>query len=156
MNINATLILQSLAMLIFVWFCMQVVWPPILKALDERRTRIADGLAASDRAEKALEEANQKVDEEIKTAREKAHDIIEQANQRHSQILEQAKDDAMGERQRQVAAGEAEITLSANQAREDLRASVANLAVLGASRILEKEIDADAHRELLDKLIAEI
>ncbi|MGD9265375.1 MAG: F0F1 ATP synthase subunit B [Lysobacterales bacterium] len=156
MNINATLILQSLAMLIFVWFCMQVVWPPILKALDERRTRIADGLAASDRAEKALEEANQKVDEEIKTAREKAHDIIEQANQRHSQILEQAKDDAMGERQRQVAAGEAEITLSANQAREDLRATVANLAVLGASRILEKEIDADAHRELLDKLIAEI
>ena len=156
MNINATLILQSMAMLIFVWFCMQVVWPPILKALDERRTRIADGLAASDRAEKALEEANQKVDEEIKAAREKAHDIIEQANQRHGQILEQAKDDAMGERQRQVAAGEAEITLSANQAREDLRATVANLAVLGASRILEKEIDADAHRELLDKLIAEI
>jgi F-type H+-transporting ATPase subunit b len=156
MNINATLILQSLAMLIFVWFCMQVVWPPILKALDERRTRIADGLAASDRAERALEEANQKVDEEIKAAREKAHEIIEQANQRHSQILEQAKDDAMGERQRQVAAGEAEITLSANQAREDLRATVANLAVLGASRILEKEIDADAHRELLDKLIAEI
>lgn len=156
MNINATLILQSLAMLIFVWFCMQVVWPPILKALDERRKRIADGLAASDRAEQALEEANQKVEEEIKTAREKAHDIIEQANQRHGQILEQAKDDAMGERQRQVAAGEAEITLSANQAREELRATVANLAVLGASRILEREIDADTHRKLLDKLIAEI
>ena len=156
MNINATLILQSMAMLIFVWFCMQVVWPPILKALDERRTRIADGLAASDRAEKALEEANQKVDEEIKAAREKAHDIIEQANQRHGQILEQARDDAVSERQRQVAAGEAEITLSANQAREDLRATVANLAVLGASRILEREIDADTHRELLDKLIAEI
>ena len=156
MNINATLILQSLAMLIFVWFCMQVVWPPILKALDERRKRIADGLAASDRAEQALEEANQKVEEEITTARYTSHDLIEQANQRHGQILDQAKDDAMGERQRQVAAGEAEITLSANQAREDLRASVANLAVLGASRILEKEIDAETHRELLDKLIAEI
>lgn len=156
MNINATLILQSIAMLIFVWFCMQVVWPPILKALDERRARIADGLAASDRAEKALEEANQKVEEEIKAAREKAHEIIEQANQRHGQILEQAKDDASDERQRQVAAGEAEITLSANQAREDLRATVASLAVLGASRVLEKEIDADTHRELLDKLIAEI
>lgn len=156
MNINATLILQSIAMLIFVWFCMQVVWPPILKALDERRKRIADGLAASDRAEQALEEANQKVEEEIKTAREKAHDIIEQANQRHGQILEQAKDDAVGERQRQVAAGEAEITLSANQAREELRTTVAKLAVLGASRILEKEINADTHRELLDKLITEI
>ena len=156
MNINATLILQSLAMLIFVWFCMQVVWPPILKALDERRKRIADGLAASDRAEQALEEANQKVEEEIKTAREKAHDIIEQANQRHGQILEQAKEDALGERQRQVTAGEAEITLSANQAREELRATVANLAVLGASRILEREVDTDTHRKLLDKLIAEI
>ena len=156
MNINATLILQSIAMLIFVWFCMQVVWPPILEALDGRRKRIADGLAASDRAEQALEEANQKVEEEIKTAREKAHDIIEQATQRHGQILEQAKDDALGERQRQVAAGEAEITLSTNQAREELREAVASLAVLGASRILEKEIAVETHRELLDKLIAEI
>lgn len=156
MNINATLILQSLAMLIFVWFCMQVVWPPILKALDERRAKIADGLAASDRAEKALAEANEKVEQEIKAAREKAHEIIEQANQRHGQILEQAKDDAVSERERHVAAGEAEITLSVNQAREELRATVANLAVLGASQILEREVDEVTHRELLDKLIAGI
>jgi F-type H+-transporting ATPase subunit b len=156
MNMNATLILQSIAMLIFVWFCMQVVWPPILKALDERRAKIADGLAATDRAEKALADANEKVEAEIKVARDKAHEIIDQANQRHGQILEQAKDDAVSERQRQVAAGEAEITLSANQAREELRASVASLAVLGASQILEKEIDEAAHRELLDKLIAGI
>ena len=156
MNINATLILQSIAMLIFVWFCMQVVWPPILKALDERRARIADGLAASDRAEKALAEANQQVEEEIKAARDKAHEIVEQANQRHSQILDQAKDDASGERQRQVAAGEAEIIQSANQAREELRGTVANLAVLGARQILEREVDEETHRELLDKLIAEI
>ena len=156
MNMNATLILQSIAMLIFVWFCMQVVWPPILRALDERRARIADGLAASDRAEKALADANQEVEEQIKAARDKAGEIIDQANQRHSQILDQAKDDAIGERQKQVAAGEAEITQSANQAREDLRASVASLAVLGARQILEKEIDEETHRELLDKLIAEI
>ena len=156
MNMNATLILQSIAMLIFVWFCMQVVWPPILRALDERRARIADGLAASDRAEKALADANQEVEQQIKAARDKAGEIIDQANQRHSQILDQAKDDAIGERQKQVAAGEAEITQSAHQAREDLRASVASLAVLGARQILEKEIDEETHRELLDKLIAEI
>ena len=156
MNMNATLILQSIAMLIFVWFCMQVVWPPILRALDERRARIADGLAASDRAEKALADANQEVEQQIKAARDKAGEIIDQANQRHSQILDQAKDDAIGERQKQVAAGEAEITQSANQAREDLRASVASLAVLGARQILEKEIDEETHRELLDKLSAEI
>jgi F-type H+-transporting ATPase subunit b len=136
MNINATLILQSIAMMIFVWFCMKFVWPPLLKAMDERREKIADGLAASDRAEKALVEAN--------------------SAQRHSQILDQAKDDATAERQRQVTAGEAEITQAANQAREELRSSVASIAVLGAQKILEKEIDADAHRDLIDKLIAEI
>ncbi len=156
MNINATLILQSIAMMVFIWFCMKFIWPPLLKAMDERRTRIADGLAASDRAEKALLEANQEVDKQIKAARDKAGEIVEQANQRHSQILEQAKDDAIGERKKQVSAGEAEIVQSANQAREELRATVAKLAVLGARQILEKEIDEETHRELLDKLIAEI
>ena len=156
MNMNATLILQSIAMMVFVWFCMKFIWPPLLKSMDERRARIADGLAASDRAEKALADANQEVEQQIKTARDKAGEIIEQANQRHGQILGQAKDDAVDERQRQVTAGEAEITQSANQAREELRATVAGLAVLGARQILEKEVDEDTHRELLDKLIAEI
>ena len=156
MNMNATLILQSIAMMVFVWFCMKFIWPPVLKAMDERRAKIADGLAASDRAEKALTEANQEVDKQIRAARDKAGEIIEQANVRHGQILEQAKDDAVGERQRQVTAGEAEITQSVNQAREELRASVASLAVLGASQILGREVDEDTHRELLDKLIAEI
>jgi len=145
-----------IAMLVFVWFCMKLIWPPILKAMDERRAKIADGLAASDRAEKALLDANQEVEQQIMAARDKAGEIVEQANQRHSQILDQAKDDANGERKKQVAAGEAEIIQSANQAREELRATVASLAVLGARQILEKEIDEAAHRELLDKLIAEI
>ena len=156
MNINATLILQSLAMLIFVWFCMQVVWPPILKALDQRRERIAEGLAASDIAEKELAAAKINVEKQIREARDKAGEIVDQAQQRHTQILGQAKEDAVGERKRQVAAAEAEITQSANQAREELRTAVANLAVLGASQILEREVDADTHRELLDKLINEI
>ena len=156
MNINATLILQSIAMMIFVWFCMKFVWPPLLKAMDERREKIADGLAASDRAEKALVEANSAAEEQINEARGKAGEIVDQANQRHSQILDQAKDDATAERQRQVTAGEAEIVQAANQAREELRSSVASIAVLGAQKILEKEIDAEAHRDLIDKLIAEI
>ena len=156
MNMNATLILQSIAMMVFVWFCMKFIWPPILKAMDERRAKIADGLAASDRAEKALKDANQEVEKQIMAARDKAGEIVDQANQRHGQILEQAKDDAVDERRKQVAAGEAEITQSANQAREELRATVASLAVLGARQILEKEVDAETHRELLDKLIAEI
>jgi F-type H+-transporting ATPase subunit b len=156
MNINATLILQSIAMMIFVWFCMKFLWPPLLKAMDERRERIAEGLAASDRAAKELESAKTEVDRQIREARDKAGEIVDQANQRHSQILDQAKEDASAERGRQVTAAEADIAQAANQAREELRASVASLAVLGASQILEKEVDANAHRELLDKLIAEI
>jgi len=156
MNINATLILQSIAMMIFVWFCMKFIWPPLLRALDERRERIAEGLAASDKAEKELESAKVTVEEQIREARDKAGEIVDQANQRHSQIVDQAKDDAVTERKRQVSAAEADIVQSANQAREELRSSVASLAVLGASQILEKEVDADTHRELLDKLIQEI
>ncbi len=156
MNINATLILQSIAMMIFVWFCMKFIWPPLIKAMDERRERIAEGLAASDQAEKELEAAKVTAGKQIREARDKASEIVEQANQRHTQILDQAKDDAQAERQRQVTAAEADITQAANQAREDLRSSVASLAVLGAGKILEKEIDAQTHRELLDKLIAEI
>jgi F-type H+-transporting ATPase subunit b len=156
MNINATLILQSIAMMIFVWFCMKFLWPPLLKAMDERRERIAEGLAASDRAEKELEKAKVEVDVQIREARDKAGEIVNQANQRHSQILDQAKDDATTERNRQVTAAEADIVQASNQAREELRKSVASLAVLGASQILEKEVDASTHRELLDKLITEI
>jgi len=155
-NLNITLILQSIAMMIFVWFCMKFIWPPLLKAMDERRARIADGLAASDRAEKELAAAKQQVGEQIREARDKAGEIVEQANVRHGQIMEQAKDDALEERARQVSAAESEISLATNQAREDLRASVARLAFLGAGQILDKEIDAETHRQLLDKLIAEI
>ena len=156
MNINATLILQSIAMMIFVWFCMKFIWPPLLKAMDERRERIAEGLAASDLADKELAAAKVKVDEQINEARDKAGEIVDQANQRHTQIVDQAKDDAITERGRQVTAAEADIAQAANQAREDLRSSVASLAVLGAGKILEREIDPQTHRELLDKLIAEI
>ena len=156
MNINATLILQSIAMMIFVWFCMKFIWPPLLKAMDERRERVAEGLAASDLAEKELEVAKASAGEQILEARNKAGDIVDQANVRHTQILDQAKEDASAERQRQASATEADITLATNQAREELRSSVASIAVLGASKILEREVDADTHRELLDKLIAEI
>jgi len=156
MNINATLILQSIAMMIFVWFCMKFLWPPLIKAMDERRERIAEGLAASDRAEKELQAAKSEVDKQIRAARDKAGEIVEQASQRQAQIMDQAREEATAERKRQVSAAEADIAQAANQAREELRSAVASLAVLGASRILEREVDANTHRELLDKLIAEI
>jgi F-type H+-transporting ATPase subunit b len=156
MNINATLVLQSIAMMIFVWFCMKFLWPPLLKAMDERRERIAEGLAASDRAEKELETAKAEVDRQIREARDRAGEIVDQASQRQSQILDLAREEATAERKRQVSAAEADIAQASNQAREELRTAVASLAVLGASKILEREVDPQTHRELLDKLIAEI
>ena len=156
MNLNATLILQSIAMMIFVWFCMKFLWPPLLKAMDERRERIAEGLAASDRAEKELETAKAEVDRQIREARDRAGEIVDQASQRQSQILDLAREEATAERKRQVSAAEADIAQASNQAREELRTAVASLAVLGASKILEREVDPQTHRELLDKLIAEI
>jgi F-type H+-transporting ATPase subunit b len=156
MNINATLVLQSIAMMIFVWFCMKFLWPPLIKAMDERRERIAEGLAASDRAEKELQSAKVEVDRQIREARDRAGEIVDQANQRQSQILDQARDEATSERKRQVAAAESDIAQATNQAREELRGAVARLAVLGASKILEREVDESAHRDLIDKLIAEI
>ncbi len=156
MNINITLILQSIAMMVFVWFCMKFIWPPLIQALENRREKIADGLAASDRAEKALDAARGQVDKILEDARVQANRIMDQAQQRRNQIVDHAKEEAVSERDRQVSAAAAEIQQNVNHAREELRQSVASLAVLGASRIIEKEIDEEAHRELLEKLISDI
>ncbi|MBE9550077.1 MAG: F0F1 ATP synthase subunit B [Proteobacteria bacterium] len=156
MNINMTLIGQMIAMIVFVWFCMKFIWPPIITALDERRAKIAEGLAATDEAAKALEVANVEAATITDEARGRASEIIEQGNQRGIQILSQAKDEAVAERERQVSAADAEIQQSANHAREELRSSVATLAVLGAERLINKEIDPKTHEQLLEKLIAEI
>jgi len=156
MNINITLILQSIAMMVFVWFCMKFIWPPLMTALELRREKIAEGLAASDRAEQALDAAKGQVDKILEDARGQASTIMDQAQQRRNQIVDHAKDEAVTEREHQVSAAEAEIQQSANHAREELKQAVASLAVLGAEKIIEKEIDEAAHRDLLEKLIAEI
>ena len=156
MNINITLILQSIAMMVFVWFCMKFICPPLTTALESRREKIADGLAASDRAEEALEAAKGQVDKILEEARGQASQIMDQAQQRRNQIVDHAKDEAITERDHQVSAAEAEIQQSANHARAELKHTVASLAVLGAEKIIEKEIDEAVHRELLEKLIADI
>ena len=156
MSVNLTLIITMIIFMMFVWFVMKFVWPPLLRAIDERRAKIAEGLAASDRAEQELEEARRQAEQQIREARDKAGEIVDQANQRHHQIVDQAKEDAITEKQRQVAAAETEIAQSANQAREELRAKVAMLAVAGAEKLLGKEVDEKTHKQLLDQLIAEL
>ncbi len=156
MNINATLLGQALSFAILIWFTLKFVWPPLLAAIEERQKKIADGLAAADRAKKELADADARVNDEIKKARTEATGIVDKANQQANQIVDKAKDDAIAEANRQKAAAMAEIDSLSHKAKETLRQQVSVLAVKGAEKILRREIDANAHRDLLDQLAKEI
>jgi F-type H+-transporting ATPase subunit b len=156
MNVNATFIGEMIAFVVFVIFCMKYVWPPIIGAIEARQATIADGLAASDRAAKDLELAQEKATAQLKEAKAQAAEIIEAAKKRDAQIVEEAAVKAQAEKEKILAAGHAEIETERNQAREELRQQVAILAVAGAEKILERSIDAAAHSDILDKLVAEL
>jgi|SRR5688572_5171299 len=156
MNLNMTFFGQMITFIVLIWFTMKFIWPPLNKAIEERQHKIAEGLAAAEQSQKNLAQAQQSVDAELRAARTKANEIIEQAHQRANQIIDQAKNDALAEATRQKALAEAEIAASANRAREDLRKQVSTLAVTGAEKLLKREIDANAHKALLDELAAEI
>ena len=156
MNLNLTLIAQALAFAGLIWLIATFVWPPLLKAIEERQQKIAEGLAAADNAARNLAQADAKVAEELKAARAKANEIIEQAHQRANQLIDAAKADAVAEGQRQRAMAEAEIEAAANRAKEDLRKQVSALAVSGAEKLLKREIDANAHKALIDDLAAQL
>ncbi|EWG98309.1 F0F1 ATP synthase subunit B [Halomonas sp. DQ26W] len=156
MNINMTLIGQTIAFAIFVWFCIKYVWPPISSALHERQKKIADGLDAASRASRDLELAQEQAAQTLRETKEQASQILDQANKRSSQMIEEAREQARAEGERLVAGARAEIDQEINRAKEELRAQVASLAIVGAERVLEASIDEKAHRKLLDKLAAEL
>ena len=156
MSINATLIAQMITFGILIWFTMKFIWPPLMKAMDERAQRIAEGLSAAERARKELADADARVADEIRKARVEATSIIDKATQQANQIVEKAKQDAIVEAGRQKATAAADIENMAHRAREELRGQVATLAVSGAEKILKREIDANAHKALLDQLVAEM
>lgn len=156
MDINLTFIVQGFAFFAVAWMVMKFGWPHIMAAIEERQQKIAEGLAAADNAQKNLAQAQDKVNEELKTARTKANEIIDQAHQRANQIVDAAKTEAIAEGTRQKVLAESEIVASTNRAREDLRKQVSVLAVNGAEKLLRREIDANAHKALLDELAAEI
>jgi F-type H+-transporting ATPase subunit b len=156
MDVNATFIGEMIAFVVFVIFCMKYVWPPIIGAIEARQATIADGLAASDRAAKDLELAQEKATAQLKEAKAQAAEIIEAAKKRDAQIVEEAAVKAQAEKEKILAAGHAEIETERNQAREELRQQVAILAVAGAEKILERSIDAAAHSDIFDKLVAEL
>ena len=156
MDINMTILGQTLAFVLFVLFCMKYVWPPLIAAIEKRQKEIADGLSSAERAKKDLDLAQNKAMEQIKEAKQQAAEIIEQANKRRAQIIDEANQDAMGEREKILTQARAEIEAERNRAKEDLRKHVALLAVAGAEKILERQIDKAANSELVDKLIAEL
>ena len=156
MNINLTLIGQMIAFICFVMFCMKYVWPPILAAMAEREKKIADGLAAADRASHDLELAKEKAVERLKEAKHEAAGIIDSANKRGNQLVEEAKDAAVVEADRVKASAQAEIEQETNRAREQLRSQVAALSLAGAEKVLGAAIDQEAHNELVEKLATEL
>ena len=156
MNINLTLFGQMIAFVVFVWFCMKYVWPPILGAMKEREDKISEGLAAADRASHDLELAKHEAVERLKEAKEEAAGIVDSANKRANQIVEEAKDAAVVEADRVKASAQAEIEQETNRAREHLRGEVAALSLAGAEKVLGAALDQNAHTELVDKLASEL
>lgn len=156
MSINATLIAQIIVFGILIWFTMKFLWPPISGAMDERAQRIAEGLSAAERAQAELKDADARVAEEIKKARAQAAEIVDKAHAQANQIVDKAKTDALLEAARVKATAQADIDGMVGKAREALRGQVAALAVQGASKIVQREIDPAAHKALLDQLVTEI
>mgnify|MGYP006193157601 CR=1 FL=1 len=156
MDLNITLVIQFAAFFAVAWMVMKFGWPHIMAAIEERQQKIAEGLAAADRSQQDLARAEEKVAEALKEARTKANEIIDQAHQRANQIVDQAKDDAVAEANRQKALADSEIAVAANRAREELRRQVSVLAISGAEKLLKREIDAGAHKALIDELAAQL
>ncbi len=156
MNINLTLFGQTITFILFVWFTMKFVWPPLMAALDARRKTIADGLAAAERGKRELELADQRKDELVREAKKQAQEIMSQAEKRAAEIVDEAKGNAKLEADRILAAAKSDISQELNRAKEQLRGSVAQLAVAGASKIIEKEIDAKAHAKLIEGVVSQL
>lgn len=156
MNINATLLGQAIMFIMFVWFCMKFVWPPIMQALETRKKQIADGLAAGERGKHELELAAKRFTQVLQEAKQSAADILAQAEKRATEIVEDAKNTAKQEGDRLLAGAKAEIDQEVFRAKEALRQQVADLAIAGAEKILRREVDAKAHAELLASIKTEL
>ena len=156
MDINMTLIGQTIAMAVFVWFCMKFIWPPIMNAIEERQTQIADGLAAAEKGQQSLNDAKAEADGIIDEARKQATGILDQAHARANEIVAEGKADGVKERERQLTAARAEVEQETNRAREELRGQVSAIAVASAEKILQREIDSSAHEDILGKLAEQL
>ena len=156
MNINLTLIGQLVSFVVFVWFTMKFVWAPIMAALEARKKEIADGLAAAERGQHEQELAKERAKEKLHDAKQQAAEIVNQAHKRANEIIEEAKNDAKAEGDRMLTAAQTEIEQEINRSREVLREKVAVLVISGAEKILQTEINADVHKDVIDNVSGQI
>ena len=156
MNINATLIGQTITFFLFVWFCKKFVWPPMVGAMQERQKKIADGLAAAEQGQQAQELAEKEAAKVISEAKTQASEIIASAEKRGNVVVEEAKTNAVSEKDRILASAETEVEQSITSAREALRGQVSSIAVAAASKIVDKEIDESAHAGLIEDLVKQL
>jgi F-type H+-transporting ATPase subunit b len=156
MNLTITLVIQGLVFFGVAWLVMKFIWPHIIAAIETRQKKIADGLAAANQSQKDLDEAEKRSKEIIREARDRAAQIVDMAGKRSNEIVEEAKGTASIEAQRLVSQARDEVARESSRAREGLAREVGRLAVQGATRLLEREIDPKTHAELLDKLAAEV
>ena len=156
MNINATLIGQTIAFIIFVWFCVKYVWQPIIKAIEERQSQIANALAAAEVAKKEQADTQALIEKEVNAAKTQAQSIIDAANRRRNEILAEVQNEAETLKAKIVEQGYAQIEAERKRVQEELRAKVASLAVAGAEKIVARNVDEAANNDIIDKLVAEL
>ena len=156
MNINATLLAQSVVFLALVWFTMKFIWPLVIEAIDKRNKEIADGLEAAARGRSELDLAQERIDKLVADARRQASEIIDQANGRAARIIDEGREEGEQERLRLVATAHSDIQREVTQARDELRDQVASMAIAGAEKILQREIDARAHGDMLQRFANQI
>lgn len=156
MDINATLIGQGIAFFFFVLFCMKFVWPPILTAIEERQSKIANSLSAIELAKKEQQESKASAEQEIVEARKHAQEIVELANKRRDEILDEVRVEAESLKSRIIEQGYAEVETERKRVQEELRTQVASLAIAGAEKIIARSIDEAANNDIIDKLVAEL
>ncbi len=156
MDINLTLVGQGITFFLFILFTMKFVWPPLSAAMEERQAKIAEGLNRAERGQQELAQAQEKAAEIVREARTQASEIIEQANKRGGEIVEEAKQAARVEGERLIAQAHSQIEQERTQVRAELQQQVAALAVTGAAKILEREVDASAHNAMLEELASQL
>lgn len=156
MNMNATILGQVIAFILFVWFCMKFVWPPIIRAIEKRQKEIAEGLASAEKAKKEVELAEANTAEVMQKAKAEALAIIEQANKRKAEMLEEAKKEAESEKEKIIKQGFAELDAERKRTQDELRKQVATLALAGAEKIIERSVDEAANSDIIDQLTAEL